>query len=175
MQPAAELLSNPRDVAGGQLDGRQRRQLHTQLRREEPANPAEPVEQDTQGGRHSGKEQWRCSSSCLHTVLGQLPLTESLVATGPLQFTTSSRTPRLLLPQNEPYVMMVNTSDTELRGNYRFEGFCIDLVNEIAKLRNFNVEFDLVEGGTYGGIDPETGKASGMVKNLLDQVWSASD
>ena len=66
--------------------------------------------------------------------------------------------------------MMVNESDPSLIGNDRFEGFCIDLVNEIARLRNFSVEFDLVEGGSYGGIDPVTGKPSGMVKALLEQV-----
>ena len=66
--------------------------------------------------------------------------------------------------------MLVNESDPTLTGNDRFEGFCIDLVNEIARLRNFSVEFDLVEGGSYGGIDPVTGKASGMVKALLEQV-----
>ena len=82
-----------------------------------------------------------------------------------------SRTPSLC-SQNEPYVMMVNESDPTLTGNDRFEGFCIDLVNEIARLRNFSVEFDLVEGGSYGGIDPVTGKASGMVKDLLEQVRS---
>ena len=52
--------------------------------------------------------------------------------------------------------MMVNESDPSLTGNDRFEGFCIDLVNEIARLRNFSVEFDLVEGGSYGGIDQVT-------------------
>ena len=77
------------------------------------------------------------------------------------------------MPQNEPYVMMVNESDPTLTGNSRFEGFCVDLVNEIARLRNFSVEFDLVEGGSYGGIDPVTGKASGMVKALLEQVRDA--
>ncbi|XP_037079302.1 LOW QUALITY PROTEIN: glutamate receptor ionotropic, kainate 2-like [Pollicipes pollicipes] len=68
---------------------------------------------------------------------------------------------------NEPYAMLVNESDTTLTGNARFEGFCIDLVNEIARLREFYVQF--VEGGSYGGIDPITGEASGMVKELMDQ------
>ncbi|XP_037082452.1 glutamate receptor ionotropic, kainate 2-like, partial [Pollicipes pollicipes] len=80
-----------------------------------------------------------------------------------------NKTLKVFMTLSEPYIMMVNESDTSLKGNSRFEGFCIDLVNEIASLRNFSVEFDLVEGGAYGGIDPVTGQATGMVKALLDQ------
>ena len=63
--------------------------------------------------------------------------------------------------------MMVNESDPTLTGNDRFRG----LLHRPGQrdrpcLRNFSVEFDLVEGGSYGGIDPVTGKASGMVKDL---------
>ncbi|XP_043234741.1 glutamate receptor ionotropic, kainate 2-like [Amphibalanus amphitrite] len=68
---------------------------------------------------------------------------------------------------NEPYVMLVNESDPSLTGNARFEGFCIDLVNAIAELRHFRVRF--VECGGYGGIDPVTGEASGMVNELMEQ------
>lgn len=66
--------------------------------------------------------------------------------------------------------MLVDNSSSRKTGNARFEGFCIDLVNEIARLRDFSVRFKLVEGGSYGGVDPETGEASGMVKELMEQV-----
>ena len=88
-----------------------------------------------------------------------------LRCSGPAESADRFPPPRV---QNEPYVMLVNESDRSLTGNARFEGFCIDLVNAIAELRHFRVRF--VESGGYGGIDPVTGEASGMVKELMEQV-----
>lgn len=35
-------------------------------------------------------------------------------------------------------------------GNYSYEGFCIDLLHEMAVLLNFTFEIIEVEDGTYG-------------------------
>lgn len=71
--------------------------------------------------------------------------------------------------QEEPYVMF-KKSDTPLYGNDRFEGYCIDLLRELAKILGFIYEVHLVEDGKYGAQDENTGQWNGMVKELMDHV-----
>ncbi|XP_047500092.1 glutamate receptor ionotropic, kainate 2-like [Penaeus chinensis] len=75
---------------------------------------------------------------------------------------------RLLLPsrrQNDPYIMLRESSE-RLSGNDRFEGFCIDLLNEIAEILKFN--FVLIPIKAYGSRNATTGEWNGMIKELLE-------
>ena len=65
---------------------------------------------------------------------------------------------------------MAKKSEQALLGNDRFEGFCVDLLGEIAKEVGFQYEIRLVPDGKYGAPDPDTGIWNGMVKQLLDRV-----
>uniref|UniRef100_A0A3Q2W1K6 Glutamate ionotropic receptor kainate type subunit 2 n=1 Tax=Haplochromis burtoni TaxID=8153 RepID=A0A3Q2W1K6_HAPBU len=67
----------------------------------------------------------------------------------------------------EPYVMF-KKSDKPLYGNDRFEGYCIDLLRELANILGFTFEVRLVEDGKYGVQDENTGQWNGMVKELMD-------
>ncbi|KAI3361544.1 hypothetical protein L3Q82_013687 [Scortum barcoo] len=67
----------------------------------------------------------------------------------------------------EPYVMF-KKSDKPLYGNDRFEGYCIDLLRELANILGFAYEVRLVEDGKYGAQDENTGQWNGMVKELMD-------
>ncbi|KOC67298.1 Glutamate receptor, ionotropic kainate 2 [Habropoda laboriosa] len=71
-----------------------------------------------------------------------------------------------------PYIMEVTDSAT--RGiaieQTRYEGFCIDLIEEIAKLLNFKYEFELVPDGNYGTYNKETKQWNGLIRRLLDRV-----
>ncbi|CAB1334131.1 unnamed protein product, partial [Coregonus sp. 'balchen'] len=67
----------------------------------------------------------------------------------------------------EPYVMF-KKSDKPLYGNDRFEGYCIDLLRELASILGFTYELRLVEDGRYGAQDETTGQWNGMVKELID-------
>uniref|UniRef100_A0AAQ5XKI4 Glutamate receptor n=1 Tax=Amphiprion ocellaris TaxID=80972 RepID=A0AAQ5XKI4_AMPOC len=67
----------------------------------------------------------------------------------------------------EPYVMF-KKSDKPLYGNERFEGYCIDLLRELANILGFTYEVRLVEDGKYGSQDENTGQWNGMVKELMD-------
>ncbi|XP_038551043.1 glutamate receptor ionotropic, kainate 2-like [Micropterus salmoides] len=67
----------------------------------------------------------------------------------------------------EPYVMF-KKSDKPLYGNDRFEGYCIDLLRELANILGFLYEVRLVEDGKYGTQDENTGQWNGMVKELMD-------
>ncbi|XP_016918905.1 glutamate receptor ionotropic, kainate 2-like isoform X2 [Apis cerana] len=69
-----------------------------------------------------------------------------------------------------PYVMEVTDSATRgiLIEQTRYEGFCIDLIEEIAKLLNFKYEFELVPDGNYGTLNKETKQWNGLIRRLLD-------
>ncbi|KAJ0061362.1 hypothetical protein NL108_016856, partial [Boleophthalmus pectinirostris] len=67
----------------------------------------------------------------------------------------------------EPYVMF-KKSDKPLYGNERFEGYCIDLLKELAAILGFRYEVRLVEDGRYGVLDEGTGQWNGMVRELID-------
>nr|XP_023421393.1 glutamate receptor ionotropic, kainate 3 [Cavia porcellus] len=66
----------------------------------------------------------------------------------------------------EPFVMF-RKSDRTLYGNDRFEGYCIDLLKELAHILGFSYEIRLVEDGKYGAQD-DKGQWNGMVKELID-------
>lgn len=65
---------------------------------------------------------------------------------------------------------MFKKSDKPLYGNDRFEGYCIDLLRELANILGFTYEIRLVEDGKYGAQDENTGQWNGMVKELMDHV-----
>ncbi|XP_015792893.1 glutamate receptor ionotropic, kainate 1-like [Tetranychus urticae] len=53
--------------------------------------------------------------------------------------------------QGRPYTMFVEDYEKKgLTGNDRFEGYCIDLMNEIAKRLQFKYVIRLVEDRAYG-------------------------
>uniref|UniRef100_A0A8C4F4D7 Glutamate receptor n=1 Tax=Dicentrarchus labrax TaxID=13489 RepID=A0A8C4F4D7_DICLA len=66
----------------------------------------------------------------------------------------------------EPYVML-KKSDKALVGNDRFEGFCIDLLKELANILGFTYEIRLVPDGKYGSQD-EKGQWNGMIRELIE-------
>ncbi|XP_063910072.1 glutamate receptor ionotropic, kainate 2-like isoform X4 [Zophobas morio] len=67
----------------------------------------------------------------------------------------------------QPYVML-KTQD-HLVGNERYEGFCIDLLREIASMVGFEYRIELVPDSKYGVIDLETGEWNGIVRQLMDK------
>uniref|UniRef100_A0A674PPY9 Glutamate receptor n=1 Tax=Takifugu rubripes TaxID=31033 RepID=A0A674PPY9_TAKRU len=66
----------------------------------------------------------------------------------------------------EPYVML-KKSDKALVGNDRFEGFCIDLLKELAGILGFTYEIRLVPDGKYGSQD-EKGQWNGIIRELIE-------
>uniref|UniRef100_A0A8C2G4G5 Glutamate receptor n=1 Tax=Cyprinus carpio TaxID=7962 RepID=A0A8C2G4G5_CYPCA len=70
------------------------------------------------------------------------------------------------LQKEEPYVML-KRSDKALVGNDRFEGFCIDLLKELASIMGFSYEIHLVPDGKYG-LQDDKGQWNGMIKELME-------
>ncbi|XP_078736606.1 glutamate receptor ionotropic, kainate 2-like [Lampetra fluviatilis] len=66
----------------------------------------------------------------------------------------------------EPYTTF-RRSDTPLEGNERFEGYCIDLLQELAAILRFNYEIRLVPDEKYGSPDND-GQWNGLVRELMD-------
>ncbi|XP_076352461.1 glutamate receptor 4-like isoform X3 [Tachypleus tridentatus] len=69
----------------------------------------------------------------------------------------------------EPYLMYKKSEPGEyLEGNDRFEGFCKDLAELIAKHLNFDYILKLVNDSNYGGQDPSSPAGwNGMVGELI--------
>lgn len=68
--------------------------------------------------------------------------------------------------QEQPYVML----KPQIVGNDKYEGFCIDLLREIAAMVGFEYRIELVPDGKYGVIDLDTGEWNGIVRQLMDKV-----
>lgn len=68
-----------------------------------------------------------------------------------------------------PYLELVENG-TNLHGNDRYEGFVKDLMDEIARLKNFTYKLYLVHGNHNGAHDHVTGKWNGIVGDILEGV-----
>ncbi|CAN7936993.1 unnamed protein product, partial [Ixodes hexagonus] len=68
---------------------------------------------------------------------------------------------------NSPYVML-KKSASQLSGNDRFEGFCVDLLRELSRLLGFRYQLRLARDGAYGTKDA-AGRWNGMVRELVDR------
>lgn len=70
-----------------------------------------------------------------------------------------------------PYLeMKQNTNGTKLYGNDQYEGFSKDLMDEIARVKNFKYRLVLVSDNHYGNHDPITNKWNGMIGEILEGV-----
>ncbi|XP_058809851.1 glutamate receptor ionotropic, kainate 2-like [Phymastichus coffea] len=67
-----------------------------------------------------------------------------------------------------PYCMWKESSK-KLSGNSQFEGYSVDLIQEIARILKFNYTIRLVPDGRYGSYNRELKEWDGMIKELLDQ------
>lgn len=65
---------------------------------------------------------------------------------------------------------MLKESSEQLEGNNRYEGFGIELIEELAKINEFNYTFEIQADGVYGSYDKNTGKWNGMMEKVMDGV-----
>lgn len=65
---------------------------------------------------------------------------------------------------------MLKDSSATLEGNDRYEGFGIELIQELAAMLGFNYTFVIQEDGAYGTKNKKTGEWNGMIRKLLDEV-----
>ena len=55
-----------------------------------------------------------------------------------------------------------------LYGNMKYRGYCIELLDRIAKICNFTYNIKLVDDGLHGAL--VNGKWNGIVSELIDKV-----
>lgn len=70
--------------------------------------------------------------------------------------------------QENPYLML-KWNHQELEGNDRYEGFCVDMLKELAEILRFNYKIHLVGDGVYG-VPEANGTWTGMVGELIARV-----
>uniref|UniRef100_A0AAY4DR80 Glutamate receptor n=1 Tax=Denticeps clupeoides TaxID=299321 RepID=A0AAY4DR80_9TELE len=71
------------------------------------------------------------------------------------------------IPQENPYVMRKENYQ-EFHGNDQYEGFCVDMLNELADILKFSFRIKLVDDGLYGAPEPN-GSWTGMVGELINR------
>ncbi|XP_077161939.1 glutamate receptor ionotropic, kainate 4 isoform X1 [Paroedura picta] len=64
-----------------------------------------------------------------------------------------------------PYLMLKGNHQ-ELEGNERYQGFCVDMLEELAEILHFNYKIHLVGDGVYG-VPEANGTWTGMVGELI--------
>lgn len=67
---------------------------------------------------------------------------------------------------------MLKEVTTEKTGNDRFEGYAIDLIDELSKLLGFKYEFILQEDADYGVPIEGTDRWTGMLGAIMEDVSS---
>ena len=65
---------------------------------------------------------------------------------------------------------MLKESSETLTGNDRFEGFVVDVIDEVSKLLGFTYVLQIVGDNNYGSYNVETGEWNGVIRELLDNV-----
>ncbi|KAM6959482.1 glutamate receptor ionotropic, kainate 5 [Aplochiton taeniatus] len=66
-----------------------------------------------------------------------------------------------------PYVMRKSNYQV-LQGNHQYEGFCVDMLRELADTLKFSFRIKLVDDGLYGAPEPN-GSWTGMVGELINR------
>ena len=65
---------------------------------------------------------------------------------------------------------MLQDSAAKLTGNDRYEGFCIDLIKELAQMLGFNYTFIQQPDNKYGSCNRTTEICDGMLGKVQNQV-----
>lgn len=71
--------------------------------------------------------------------------------------------------QTHPYGML-KESASMMTGNERYEGFGIDIIQELSKILGFNYTFQVQADNIYGSLSKKTGQWNGMIRKLRDGV-----
>ncbi|KAF8792738.1 Glutamate receptor ionotropic like protein [Argiope bruennichi] len=81
-----------------------------------------------------------------------------------LEDSSTQRTLIVTTIKDKPHVMLVN-STRKLHGNDQYEGFCIDLIEELSKILNFKYEIRLVKDEEFG--KEKNGMWTGVIGEVM--------
>ncbi|KAJ8910751.1 hypothetical protein NQ315_017208 [Exocentrus adspersus] len=77
-----------------------------------------------------------------------------------------NRTFTVLISLSKPYAMLKENT-AQLTGNDRYEGFCVDVIDELARILGFNYTFTVQEDGANGNLDKLTNEWNGMIGEII--------
>ena len=114
-----------------------------------------------------------------HTVFQDLSI---IILTNLITGKPPNITLRIMTRIEEPFVMLKKQKDPDvvLTGNDRFEGFCVDLLEQISDQVGFKYILELVPDDNYGALNLTSGKWNGLVKGnirkrMRNQIQSIED
>ncbi|XP_015173134.1 PREDICTED: glutamate receptor ionotropic, kainate 2-like [Polistes dominula] len=73
----------------------------------------------------------------------------------------------VLISLTYPYGMYKESPDLRT-GNDRYEGFAVDIIDEMSKQLGFNYTFEVQEDNVYGSLQKTTGEWNGMIRKIRD-------
>ncbi|XP_022787722.1 glutamate receptor 4-like isoform X2 [Stylophora pistillata] len=123
-------------------------------------------------GSDIGPEETKAMLTCLRKI-GTWNSTKGAVLSGnilrnmdnPLSQTTlEGRKLRAVVLMDSPFIMRVKNEN----GGFSFEGYCIDLLNELARNLKFTYELYLSPDGKYG-TENEDGTWNGMMNEIVNE------
>lgn len=82
--------------------------------------------------------------------------------------TLRNKTLRVVTIVSQPYVVLRKASVTSSTNQDRLDGFCVDILREVALLLGFRFELRLVRDGTYGIVNAR-GEWSGIIREVMDR------
>lgn len=65
---------------------------------------------------------------------------------------------------------MLKESTSLLTGNDQYEGFAIDIIDEMSKILGFKYTFEIQTDNVYGSLNKTTGKWDGMIARIMSGV-----
>ncbi|GLG96196.1 Glutamate [NMDA] receptor subunit 1 [Gryllus bimaculatus] len=78
-----------------------------------------------------------------------------------------NRTFIVLIALTNPYGMRKEKT-IQLRGNDRYEGYGVDIINDLSMMLGFNYTLEVQHDNKYGSRDPKTGEWNGMLRRIMD-------
>lgn len=106
--------------------------------------------------------QWNSSTATLNWTR------DALADDGDISNSLNNKTFTIMIALTAPYGMLKDSA-LSLTGNDRYEGYCIDLIEELALLLGFNYTFRVQEDKKYGSINNVTGEWDGMIRELHEE------
>ncbi|KAG7201425.1 hypothetical protein KM043_004185 [Ampulex compressa] len=73
----------------------------------------------------------------------------------------------VLISLTDPYGMLKESANM-MTGNERYEGFAVDIIQEMSKMLGFNYTFEVQEDNVYGSYQKSTGQWNGMLRKIID-------
>ncbi|XP_075750681.1 glutamate receptor ionotropic, kainate 3-like [Rhipicephalus microplus] len=71
---------------------------------------------------------------------------------------------------SEPYVLLRKDSKSASAGEDRLDGYCVDILRQMALLLEFCFELRLVRDGTYGVVNTR-GEWSGIIREVMNRLF----